>query len=379
MRILFICNEYPPLIHGGIGSFTKLIAENLILNNHEAIVAGYGTMDNDYTEEINGVPVLRIKKPRVFRGVFFNYVNMFVSRLSFYMKIRKYVLVYKPDLVETYDWSAPLIFRPKGCRLVTRLHGSNTASNMSINIRKTPLLSCLERKAIRQSDFIVSVSNYIADITQQSFKIKFSYKTIYNGVDTKKFFDQHIERDYDEILLVGRMHPYKGFDDLFKAMNYIFSHNHTVKLKIICTVIESYKNKLMNYVDPRFKYRIYFIGRVPNDELPYYYNKANLTVLPSRTEAFPIIPLESMACGTPVIMADRFSAREIINGGIDGFLTDTNDPEKFAENICQILNEQEAIENMRTKCREKVLEMFSIDKVIKNNIEFYQSIATHAI
>lgn len=366
------------MVHGGIGSFTKLIAENLVLNNHKAVVIGYGDKTHNYLEEINKVQVIRLKKPEPKHWKLVNYIDTIISRILFYFKIQKYVSLYKPDIVETYDWSAPLIIKPKGTILVTRLHGSNTAFNISIGIKKNPILYFLERKAIRQSDYIVSVSNYIASITQKSFNLNFPYQTIYNGVDTDKFFNRQIERDYDEILLVGRMHPYKGFDDLFKAMNYVFCQNLTVKFRIICKVIENFKNKLMSYVDPMYTSRVVFTGRVSNDELPYYYNRANLSVLPSRTEAFPIIPLESMACGTPVIMADRFSSREIIKDGVDGFLVDTGDPVKFAEKICYILKDQKTIENMRTKCREKALEMFSIEKVIKKNIYFYKSVATHA-
>lgn len=372
MRILFICNEYPPLVHGGIGSFTKLIAENLIINNHDAIVVGYGDKAYDYMEEINKVPVIRLKKQESNQWVLISYINMVINRIFFYFKIKKYISVYKPDLVETYDWSAPLIFKPGGCVLVTRLHGSNTAFNMSISIRRTPILYSLERKAIKQSDFVVCVSNYIASITQKSFNINFPYTTIYNGVDTKKFFNQEINREFDEIVLVGRMHPYKGFDDLFKAMNYIFKQHPTVKFTIICNVIETFKDMLMSYVDTKYESRIVFTGRIPNDVLAYFYNKANLSVLPSRTEAFPIIPLESMACGTPVIMADRSSAREMIDDRVDGYLVNSSEPADFARIILEILEDQDSIEAMRTKAREKVLSKFSIEKTLQDNLRFYK-------
>ena len=42
MKIVYICNEYPPKISGGIGVFTKLMAERLAAEGHEIIVFGYG-------------------------------------------------------------------------------------------------------------------------------------------------------------------------------------------------------------------------------------------------------------------------------------------------------------------------------------------------
>lgn len=374
MKILFICNEYPPAPHGGIGSFTKLIAENLILYNHDAIVVGNGVKEVDYSEEIKGVKIIRIRNKQAGNGIVLNHIRLIINRIQFFFKVQKQISLFNPDIVESYDWNAPLIFKPKGALLVTRLHGSNTAFNLSINIKRNLLLSYLERKAIQQSDYIVSVSNYIGELTKSSFNLNFQYRTIYNGVDTIRFCNQRLTRDNNELLLVGRMHPNKGFDELFKALNYLFGLHPTVKLKIICTVIENFKNRLLSFVDPIYNNRIIFYGRVPNDQLEYHYNIANLLILPSKTEALPIIPLESMACGTPVIMADRFSSREIIYDGVDGFLINTNDPEKYALKIFQILEDQETIDNMRSRSREKVLERFSVEKIIVENIQFYQSI-----
>lgn len=374
MRILYICNEYPPVPHGGIGSFTILIAEKLAHNHHHVLVVGYGDKRKTYREVVNGVQIVRINNIKLDFGTILNYLYMVISRIGFYKKFKKYIAEFKPDLIETYDWSAPLIFKPRNCPLVTRLHGSNTVNNLYMGLRKTPVLNLLERKAIRQSDYILSVSDHIAEITQKSFGIQFTYKTIYNGVDTSLFINQGIQRDVNRILLVGRMHPYKGFDDLFKAMDYMFGNHSTLHFQIICTVIESYKNKLLTYVNPEFHYRIEFLGRIPNRVLVDYYNQANLSILPSRAEAFPIIPLESMACGTPVIMADRFSAREIIEDGMDGFLVDTTNPQFLANRILEICKNQDGIESMRERSRAKILEKFSIENVIENNISFYESI-----
>ena len=374
MRILYICNEYPPVPHGGIGSFTKLIAEKLALNNHHVLVVGYGDKKTTYREVLNGVQIVRLKNTNFNFGTILNYLNMVISRVAFYNKILKYVAEFKPDLVETYDWSAPLIFKPGKSPLVTRLHGSNTAFNLYIGSKKTPLLYWLERKAIRQSDYILSVSDHIAEITQKSFGIKFPHRTIYNGVDTTHFINKRSRRDLNRVLLVGRMHPYKGFDDLFKAMNYMFSNHPTLHFQIICTVIESYKNKLLTYVEAEFHYRIEFVGRIPNHVLVDYYNQANLSILPSRAEALGIIPLESMACGTPVIMSNRSAAREIIDDGIDGFFTETTNPEVLANRILEILKDQDRIELMREKSRTKILQKFSIEQILQDNINFYKSI-----
>jgi glycosyltransferase involved in cell wall biosynthesis len=298
-----------------------------------------------------------------------------VERITFFCKVKKYANQIQPDIVETYDWSAPLIFKLKGVKTVIRLHGSNTANNLYMQKNRSVLLSNLEKMAILKADFILSVSNHIAELTRKSFGLNFTSKTIYNGVDTSLFNDYGIERNNNKILFVGRMHPYKGLEDLFAALNLVFTENKSVYFEIVCTVIEDYKAKLLSLVDKEFHPRIKFTGRVNNDELPTYYNSANLSILPSRAEAFPIIPLESMACGTPVIIADRFSAREIVEDNEDGFLVNALDKTELANKILHILENQSIIEEMRKKTRQKIVDNFSIDKVLQDNIDFYQTIS----
>lgn len=376
MKILYICNEYPPIQHGGIGSYTRLIAESLSNKGHKVYVIGNGSKNKSYFETINGVQVYRLKIPKYpLAGRFFNLIWLLVERITFYWQVKKYANQIQPDIVETYDWSAPLIFKLNGVKTAIRLHGTNTAFNSCVGLKKSVVMAVIEKRAIKNADFVVSVSEHIASLTKDIFKLDFAHTTIYNGVDIEKFKDMGILRDKNKILLVGRMHPNKGFEDLFAALNFVFAENKSVYFEIVCTVIEDYKAKLLSLVDKEFHSRIKFTGRVNNDELPAYYNSANLSILPSRAEAFPIIPLESMACGTPVIIADRFSAREIVEDNVDGFLVNALDKTELANKILGILENQSIIEEMRKKARQKIVDNFSIGKVLQDNIDFYQTIS----
>lgn len=376
MKILYVCNEYPPVHHGGIGSFTRLIAENMAHKGYDIHVIGYGVsgLEKSFTETIQGVTIYRLKNKNRNAGRILSFISFLFSRFTFYYEVKKYSKRNQPDIIETYDWSAPLIFRIKGFNTILRLHGSNTANNLYMQQKKSLLLSYLEKRAIKSADFILSVSDHIAELTKKSFELNFTYKTIYNGVDASVFADFKKGRDKNKIIFVGRMHPYKGLEDLFAILNDVFSRNTSVYFEIVCTEIEEYIAKLLALVQVEFHPRIIFAGRVNNEELPNYYNSANVSILPSRTEAFPIIPLESMACGTPVIMADRFSAREIVEDNVDGFLVNTFDKEGFANKILAILKNQSKIDIMREATRQKIVQNFSIDKVINDNIDFYQSV-----
>ena len=58
--------------------------------------------------------------------------------------------------------------------------------------------------------------------------------------------------------------------------------------------------------------RVLFPGYVPEEELPLWYSAADLFVYPSLYEGFGLPPLEAMACGTPVIVADASSLPEVV-------------------------------------------------------------------
>ena len=71
--------------------------------------------------------------------------------------------------------------------------------------------------------------------------------------------------------------------------------------------------------------RIQILGRVSDDELIYLYSNALLTLFTFTHEPFGYIPIESMACGTPVLTYERQGPRESVSHGISGWTVRTDD------------------------------------------------------
>ncbi len=80
--------------------------------------------------------------------------------------------------------------------------------------------------------------------------------------------------------------------------------------------------------------KVKFIGFVEDEDLPYLYNAASLTVYLSTYEGFGLPPLESLACGTKVIAGNNSSLKETIN---PEFLVDINDKNKILEKMKYLL------------------------------------------
>ncbi len=88
-----------------------------------------------------------------------------------------------------------------------------------------------------------------------------------------------------------------------------------------------------------------FVGYVPAEELPWWYNAAELFVYPSLYEGFGLPPLEAMACGTPIITSTASALPEVV--GQAGILVHPADTEALAAAIEQVLADRELRERMR--------------------------------
>ncbi|HAD33821.1 MAG TPA: hypothetical protein DCF44_04900, partial [Chitinophagaceae bacterium] len=120
MKILYICNEYPPHLHGGIGSFTRDIAEAMYQKGHEVVVWGvYPELDYCKEECINGVRVYRLKG-RKDSGRF----NAFLYRYEFYRQLKRFLNKRHFDIVECQEWRGLLPLGLNHPGFIVRLHGA---------------------------------------------------------------------------------------------------------------------------------------------------------------------------------------------------------------------------------------------------------------
>ena len=93
--------------------------------------------------------------------------------------------------------------------------------------------------------------------------------------------------------------------------------------------------------------RVHFMGYVPDDELPLWYNAATLLAFPSVYEGFGLPILEAMACGTAVIAANTSSMPEA--AGDAGELFDPHNPAELAERMVSVLADPTRMATMRTR------------------------------
>jgi D-inositol-3-phosphate glycosyltransferase len=81
-----------------------------------------------------------------------------------------------------------------------------------------------------------------------------------------------------------------------------------------------------------------FRGLVKQEMLPYFYNAADLCVVPSYYESFGLVVLESLACGTPVVATKVGCVESVIRQGETGYVVNDNDPRRLSDKIALLLS-----------------------------------------
>ena len=108
--------------------------------------------------------------------------------------------------------------------------------------------------------------------------------------------------------------------------------------------------------------RIRFLGELPVEEVPLWYQRISIYVFASRVEGFGLTMLEAMAAGDAVVAARAGAAEMIITDGADGVLTPVDDVEALVAGLEPLMREPQRIEAMGARARARVASAFSRDR-----------------
>ncbi len=173
------------------------------------------------------------------------------------------------------------------------------------------------------------------------------------GTDTDKFFPKDKGKDfYTEneliVLFVGNINYQKGFDLLYKSIEFLRSKKRKIKFRVVGSVSEIYL--------PRFKkieQNIEYLGRVPHDKLNEIYNSAHLLALPSYLEGSPLVTYEALAAGLPVIVSEGM--QPLVEDGKNGYFTKINDMDDVADKINRVYENRDWLIEASHNARESAL------------------------
>ena len=372
MKICFVCNEYPPGPHGGIGTFVQILARALVQAGHE--VRAVGMVPNQSVAEEScdeGVRVVRFPFPRYRLG-------WITARYQLYATIAHWCRSGEVEIVEVPDyegWAAG--WTRLTAPVVARLHGSSTyfAAEMKQPIRSTA--RWLEKRSLKRADFWCSVSRYTAEKTKSLFHLRTGPDAIlYNPIEIASPASS-VPRSKTAVIFTGTLAEKKGVVPLVRCWSQVLQACPSAKLHIYgkdgrTSAGGSMRQHLESLLNEQEQASVLFHGHQPRAIIMQALREARLAVFPSYAEAFAIAPLEAMACECPTIYSERGSGPELIHHGEDGLLIDPDQPAKIAAAIVQLITDDALAVRLGTAGYELVSNHFSLGTIVAENEAFYR-------
>ena len=373
MRIAQVAPWFYPHF-GGVESHVLSLSEELARRGHEVtVVTTRHDPRSNPRESMDGFQVVRVK-PR-----------MIVMRTPIAPRIRTALRGVPVDLVHAHQppplsaHYAALAAEARALPLVITYHcdvqlPSRTGSFFESLYRRSWGASTLRRA----SRVIVTTRTYA--LTSRSVW-QANPTVIPNAVDHRRFRPDidgsslrgalGIREDRSVVLLVGRIVPHKGIEYLIEASRSV--PDATFLIAGSGTLLDSMKRLA---ADLGVRDRVRFLGQVAQEALPHVYAACDVFVLPSvsRLEAFGIVALEAMATAKPVVVADIPGVREVIEDGREGLLAEPVNPADLAAKINRLLRDPSLRTEMGRRAREKVVSMYSLDKVTDQVENVYRSV-----
>ncbi len=377
MRLCFVCSEYPPSSHGGIGSFVQRFGRALVQAGHQVRVVGiYAPTTPEAEYEVDqGVQVWRLRHSSARLG----WVS---ARYRLYRTIAAWSRQGEIDLVEVPDWHGWAAFWPKlSVPLVVRLHGCSTYFAVELAKPTDRLTFWLEQASLGRAEAWCSVSQYTARKTQQLLKPRRPCSQIlYNAAEFISEQDT-VTRSTNRVVFAGTLTAKKGIIALVQAWPQVLAAMPDAELHIygkdgFTEARQSMRAYLLDQLTPLAQKSVVFHGHITQSELRRAYQEAALAVLPSYAEAFALVPLEAMACGCPMVYTRRCSGPELIEDNKTGLLIDPDQPDEIVSAITCILGNPNLADQLGKAGQAHVRQNFALTTLLADNERFYQSCLT---
>ena len=387
MRILQVTPAFVPSHFGGINLFYNL-SKNLVKRGHEVVV--YTTDINDKYSRLSN-----IQGGRSIGGIkvyyFRNISNSLAAkhRLSIpkgmstavKREISNFDIIHLHNVRTYQNIIIHHYARKYNIPYVLQAHGS-LPRIMSKKRLKQVYDTLWGYRLLEDASRVIAVTETEVEQYRGMGISEDKIEIIPNGIDLSEFDNlpqwgkfrrkYGLGSDQRIILYLGRIHKIKGLDLLVKAFADLSKPLNNIKLVIVGPddgYLPSLK-KLIAHLEISAK--VLFTGPLYGQEKLKAYVAADVYVLPSIYETFPIAVLEAWACGTPVVVTDRCGIADVIDGEA-GFVV-PYDREQLQHALLHMLDDDKIRLRFGERGKSLVRERFNCEKIAEQVERVYQEI-----
>jgi glycogen(starch) synthase len=380
MRILMFGWEFPPYNSGGLGvacfGLTRALAEfdlqiTFVLPRRVSVSAPFLKMvfaDN----KVKMLPVDAMLSPYMTQ-VEYKYARFLdgspIYGSSLFEEVLRYASMASDvakneefDVIHAHDWLSFLAGveakKVSGKPLIVHVHATEfDRSGEHVN----QAIYNIEKEGMEQANKIIAVSQFTKDIIVSRYGISpDKIEVVWNGIDQADYYDQPSEQynnimrfkelGFKIVLFVGRITMQKGPDYFLDAAKKVLECEPNTVF-IIAGSGDMENQIMMQAASLGISDKVLFPGFLRGAELNKVYKAADLFVLPSVSEPFGIVPLESVINGTPVLISKQSGVSECLTHSLQ---VDFWDTDEMANQIVSVLYHTSLKECLRDNSQKEI-------------------------
>jgi glycosyltransferase involved in cell wall biosynthesis len=252
-----------------------------------------------------------------------------------------------------------LASRIKGFRYIAHIHLDVPPSGPAgflLKIYKPLFLKWV----LRSAKFVIVFSNTQKTALKQKYGINIAkIKVVPNGVEEQFFNDTPRSlHKKPRLLFVGRLSYQKNLHQLLRALDGV---SDQFEMNLVGDGEQ--KEELSQLANKLCLKNVHFLGRKQGDELLDLYRKSDVFVLSSEREGMPIVLLEAMAMGLPIVATDVSGSRDVVANNKNGLLVPYNDTDRFREALLEI-GTNKAFYTKMSRASRKMAAQYSWHKIV---------------
>ena len=317
------------------------------------------------------------------------YVASFVSTMR---QVRSRVREHQPELIHANSVRAGLVISAAtlglGIPIVWHVHDL---------LPKHPLSTCIRLFALLRPPLrIVVVANAAADRFKGKLLLRFPKRVkvavVYNAVDAARLSSTSTSvsirkelriRNSDRLIgIVGNLSPVKGQLELIRAFAEARKRIPNLALLVVGSALfnrgDGYQKQLLAEVRVlKLEPYVRLLGQ--RSDVPAIMAALDLLVMNSRSEAFPLVALEGMAAGVPVLATAVGGLPELITHETNGWLVPFGDEAKLVDGIASLLEQPDLSTRLAAQGRQRVSKNFPVHKFMTRIEAIYAETAAKPV
>ncbi|MDP2923095.1 MAG: glycosyltransferase [Candidatus Omnitrophota bacterium] len=361
LNVLFVV---PYLLTGGAERVVINLAKGLDRRKFNPIVCCLTTR-GELAEELenNGIRVIVLGK----KGKF---------DISVIRKLAAVIRENDIDIINTHLWGANfwgrIAAKKAGVKVII-------ATEHNEDVWKSGLFLMLDRWLVRSTDKIIAVSNKVKEFYVGKGIPEEKIEVIYNGVESKSLAGYEslagsireefgIKKDEIVLAIIGRLVPQKGHRYLFEAVSAL---DGQYKVKVIVVgdgpLLRSLRSQVARL---KLQEKVIFTGL--RKDVKEILGITDILVMPSLREGLPMVALEAMAAGVPIIAAKVGGIPEIITDCQNGLLVDSENSKEISQAIRRLVQDRALLQKLGKNARHTFENGFTNEIMLEKTEQLYQ-------